>query len=80
MLHEGPNEITVFHPEVLAKLDGPGNKTTKSVWYDFLMPDMGLTTIRNKAFHDQRRRVWSLAFSAKGMLLLSPVPFEANAN
>jgi hypothetical protein len=63
---EGPNEVTVFHPDALAKLDGPGNHNTKSAWYDFLMPDMGVTTIRNKAFHDQRRRVWTQALSAKG--------------
>jgi len=59
----GPNEITIFDPEVLWKLDGPGAKTTKSVWYDFLLPDMGVTTIRDKPFHDKRRRVWTKAFS-----------------
>lgn len=30
------------------------------------MPDIGVTTIRNKAFHDQRRKIWTQAFSAKG--------------
>lgn len=64
--HPGPNEITIFRPEALISLDGPGNKTTKSVWYDFLMPDMGVTTIRDKTFHDQRRKIWTQAFSEKG--------------
>ncbi|PHH64775.1 hypothetical protein CDD81_4037 [Ophiocordyceps australis] len=63
----GPNEVTIFDPEALIKLDGPGNRSIKSDWYDFLMPDMGVTTIRNKAFHDQRRKVWTLAFSAKAL-------------
>ncbi|KAF7539705.1 hypothetical protein G7054_g1956 [Neopestalotiopsis clavispora] len=63
----GPNEITIFRPEALISLDGPGNKTTKSVWYDFLMPDMGVTTIRDKTFHDQRRKIWTQAFSEKAL-------------
>jgi cytochrome P450 len=63
----GPNEITVFDPEVLVRLDGPGNRTQKSAWYDFLMPDVGVTTIRHKPFHDQRRRIWTRAISSKVM-------------
>ncbi|PHH68650.1 hypothetical protein CDD82_375 [Ophiocordyceps australis] len=63
----GPNEVTIFNPEALIKLDGPGNRSIKSDWYDFLMPDMGVTTIRNKAFHDERRKVWTQAFSAKAL-------------
>ena len=59
----GPGEITVFHPDVLALLDGPGNKCSKSVWYDFLLLRVGVTTIRDRSFHDQRRRVWNQAVS-----------------
>ncbi|KAK5991667.1 Cytochrome P450 monooxygenase notG [Cladobotryum mycophilum] len=63
----GPNEITVFNPEGLLRLDGPGNRNTKSAWYDFLMPDVGVTTIRDKSFHDQRRKIWVQALSGKAL-------------
>ncbi|KAF3480939.1 uncharacterized protein GIQ15_06286 [Arthroderma uncinatum] len=59
----GPAEITIFHPEAIAKFDGPGNKCSKSVWYDFLLPHVGVNTIRNKPFHDQRRRIWTKGLS-----------------
>ena len=35
----GPEEITIFHPEVLSAVDGPGNSCTKAVWYDLLLPE-----------------------------------------
>lgn len=70
----------MFNPEALIRLDGPGNKTTKAVWYDFLMPDVGVTTIRDKKFHDQRRRVWTPAFSSKSTLHLNRVLYIRVAN
>ncbi|OJK01623.1 hypothetical protein ASPACDRAFT_26755 [Aspergillus aculeatus ATCC 16872] len=60
----GPNEITVFHPQALAILDGPRSQTRKSDWYDLLLPYEGVTTIRERALHDQRRRIWNKAFAA----------------
>ncbi|KAJ5172516.1 hypothetical protein N7492_005109 [Penicillium capsulatum] len=63
----GPNEVTIFHPEVLARLDGPGSKTKKSAWYDFLLPHVGLNMIRDRTFHDQRRRLWSKGFTTGAM-------------
>ncbi|KEY67605.1 hypothetical protein S7711_08275 [Stachybotrys chartarum IBT 7711] len=65
----GPNEITIFDPEGLQRLDGPGNKNTKSVFYDFLLPNVGVETIRDKAWHDERRRIWTKAFSTKTLPL-----------
>lgn len=64
----GPNEITVFHPIGLSLLDGPGSKTSKSVWYDFLLPNVGVTTIRDRGWHDQRRRLWIKGFSNSAMV------------
>lgn len=64
----GPSEITIFHPEVLQKLNAPGSKCTKSDWYDFLRPHMGITTIRDNQFHDQRRRLWSKAFATPQLI------------
>lgn len=63
----GPSEITCFHPDVLAKLDGPGNKMTKSSWYDFILPHVGVTTIRDRPYHDQRRRVWTKGLSTRDL-------------
>ncbi|KAJ5107106.1 hypothetical protein N7456_003781 [Penicillium angulare] len=64
----GPSEITIFHPEVLLRLDGPGSKTQKSDWYDVLLPHVGLATIRNRPFHDQRRRLWTKGFSTRAIV------------
>ena len=63
----GPEEITVFDPEVLAAVDGPGNNCTKAVWYDFLLPEIAINTTRNKQDHDKRRRVWDKGFSVKAL-------------
>lgn len=63
----GPSEITIFHPDALVKLDGPGNKTTKSDWYDFILPHVGVTTIRDRSYHDQRRRVWTKGLSTSDL-------------
>lgn len=63
----GPSEITIFHPQGLPTLDGPGSQTTKSDWYDFLLPNYGVTTIRNRKHHDQRRRLWLKGFSTGAM-------------
>jgi hypothetical protein len=62
----GPSEITVFTPDVLVKLNGPGNSNLKSAWYDILLPEFGVATIRDRKFHDQRRRFWTAGFSGKG--------------
>lgn len=63
----GPSEITIFHSDALVKLDGPGNKTTKSDWYDFILPQVGVTTIRDRSYHDQRRRVWTKGLSTSDL-------------
>ena len=63
----GPNEITIFDPETLVKIDGPGSKSRKSDFYDFLWPAAGLVNFRDVPFHDARRRVWMQAVSAKSM-------------
>ena len=63
----GPSEVTVFTPDVLVQLNGPGNKNLKSAWYDILLPEFGVATIRDRKFHDQRRRFWTSGFSGKGL-------------
>lgn len=63
---KGPNEISIFHPDVFAATDGPGNTCSKAVWYDFLLPEVAVNTTRDKAAHDQRRRIWDHGFTKKG--------------
>ena len=62
----GPNEVTIFTPDVFTATDGPGNNCTKAVWYDFLVPEVAVNTTRDKEAHDWRRRLWNKGFTAKG--------------
>lgn len=59
--------MTVFNPEILAAVDGPGTGCTKAVWYDFLLPEVAVNTTRDKEKHDQRRRIWDRGFTTKGV-------------
>lgn len=57
-LFQGPNELTIFCPEILFAVDGAGNTCTKPAWYDLLEPEVALNTVRDKGQHDWRRRIW----------------------
>lgn len=59
--------MTIFHPEVLSAVDGLSSACVKSDWYDIIKPDVLLNTVRDKAVHDQRRRIWDHAFTGKGL-------------
>ncbi|RJE19066.1 Cytochrome p450 [Aspergillus sclerotialis] len=61
----GPSEITVFHPDVFAVIDGPRTECIKSDWYDLLHPNMSLVTVRDKRIHTARRRQWKYGLNAK---------------
>ena len=63
----GPSEITVFTSDALQAIDGPKSACTKSAWHDLVLPLRSITTIRDKAEHDVRRRAWDRAFSTKGL-------------
>ena len=63
----GPQEITIYHPEVLTAIDGPGTLCTKAVWYDFILPEIALNTTRSKIDHDKRRRIWDRGFTTKAL-------------
>jgi len=43
------------------------------------MPDIGLTTIRDKKFHDKRRKAWTQAFSAKGEHIETTFSYNVNS-
>ena len=62
----GPSEITVFLPEAIAAVNGPGSNCIKSAWYDNTLPTRGLINLRDKAEHDMRRNIWNQAFTPKG--------------
>jgi len=66
-IRTGPEELTIIHPEVPPAVDGAENSCTKAVWYDFLLPEVALTTTRSKPDHDKRRRIWDHGFSAKAL-------------
>ena len=66
----GPDELTIFNPEVLPAFDGYDNRCTKTAWYDFILPMVGLNTTRDKGFHDKRRRIWDQAFTTKGLITI----------
>ncbi|KAL8895404.1 MAG: hypothetical protein Q9192_003654 [Flavoplaca navasiana] len=68
----GPNEITVFHPEALEAIDGHNSTTTRSDWYDLLYPRLSSIFTRDKALHDERRRIWLQSLSSKEVAQYHP--------
>ena len=63
----GSSDLSITHPKAVNAIYGPGSKCTKAEWYDHSSPMDSLHTLRSKALHDQRRRVWSPAFSDKAL-------------
>lgn len=59
----GPNELTIFQPEVLSVATRPGNELNHSDWYDLLLPSEPMATSRNRPDHDARRKAFDRAFS-----------------
>ena len=70
MIGAGPNELTIFAPNVLPTiLEGPHNPFSKPAWYDNLQPYIGLTNHRDRKVHDHHRRVWDHGFTTQGKYL-----------
>lgn len=63
----GSSDLSITHPKAVNIIYGPGSKCTKAAWYDLTVPFVSMQTLRHKALHDQRRRVWSTAFSDKAL-------------
>ncbi|KAJ5115372.1 cytochrome P450 [Penicillium alfredii] len=61
----GPAEITIFHPAAYEAMDGPGNRNTRSDWYDLLYPRISSIFTRDRKLHHERRKMWDHALSAK---------------
>ncbi|RAK94837.1 cytochrome P450 [Aspergillus ibericus CBS 121593] len=62
-----PDYLSIAHPKAVNAIYGPGSKCTKAAWYDLTHPMVSLQTLRNKKAHDERRRVWSVAFGDKAL-------------
>lgn len=65
-LRLGPSEVTVFDPEAIPAVDGPGNTCVKAPWYDLLYPLKSVIIVRDKQAHDVRRKIWDPAFTPRG--------------
>lgn len=63
----GPEEITVFHPQVFEAMDGPENENIRSDWYDMMKPLISPIFSRSEADHREYRRPWNQALSAKAV-------------
>ena len=66
-LRVGPSDLSITHPKAVSAIYGQGSKCTKGGFYDLSRPMVSLQTLRVKTLHDQRRRVWSPAFSDKAL-------------
>ncbi|KAG4442983.1 hypothetical protein IFR05_001514 [Cadophora sp. M221] len=63
----GPEEITIFDPEALVAMNGPGSNCTRADWYDGISPLKSVANLRSPTVHDQRRRIWDKAFTANAL-------------
>lgn len=61
------NEVSIIHPDGPGKIYGLGTKCVKGHWYDQDYPLTSMHTSRNRSMHDQRRKIWSPAFSDKAL-------------
>ncbi|KAI0169851.1 cytochrome P450 [Hypoxylon sp. FL1284] len=59
----GPQELTVFHPDVLDAISRHGTSCVKAPVYDMLHPMISLNSIRSKAEYGPRRKRWDEAFA-----------------
>ena len=63
----GPSNISITHPKAVNAIFGQGSTCIKGEYYDLSLPLISLHLLRDKALHDQRRRIWSPAFSEKAI-------------
>lgn len=63
----GSSDLSITHPKAVNAIYGVDSKCTKGAWYDITRPMISIQSLRIKALHDQRRRIWSPAFSDKAL-------------
>jgi tryprostatin B 6-hydroxylase len=66
-LRIGSSDLSIVHPKAVQAIYGFGSKCTKADWYDLTFPMVSMQTTRDRKLHDQRRRIWSAAFSDKAL-------------
>lgn len=63
----GSSDLSITDPRGVQAVYGQGSACRKGSWYDEDWPRSSLHTTRDHAWHKQRRRIWSLAFSDKAL-------------
>lgn len=66
-LRIGSNDLSIVHPEAVKAIYGLGSPCRKAAWYDLTHPMVSLQTTRSRVTHDERRRIWSSAFSDRAL-------------
>ncbi|KAH7034608.1 cytochrome P450 [Microdochium trichocladiopsis] len=61
IVRTGPQELTVFDPDVFRAISGPGTTCIKAPWYDMLHPYVAVNSIRPKKGYAARRKHWDEA-------------------
>ena len=62
----GSSDLSIIHPKATNAIYGPGSKCTRAAVYNS-DPTSSIMSLRDRASHDRRRRVWSPAFSDKAL-------------
>ncbi|TKA73897.1 hypothetical protein B0A55_03788 [Friedmanniomyces simplex] len=63
----GSNDLSIADPAIMEPAFGINAKATKAEWYDAAKPFDSMHTMRDRALHDRRRRVWAPGFSDKSL-------------
>ncbi|KAB5546803.1 cytochrome P450 [Coniochaeta sp. 2T2.1] len=67
IVRTGPGNLSVSDPNAIRVVLANESKCTKSPWYDKSLPVVNLHTVRDQKKHDNRRKVFSKAFSPSAM-------------
>lgn len=62
----GSSDLSIIHPKATNAIYGPRSECTRAAVYNG-DPTPSMVSLRDRASHDRRRRVWSPAFSDKAL-------------
>lgn len=63
----GSSDLMIVHPMGVPAIHGAQSKCRKAPWYDEDFPRQSIHTSRDHKFHQDRRRIWSQAFSDRAL-------------
>ncbi|KAL2824314.1 cytochrome P450 [Aspergillus cavernicola] len=66
-LRIGPTDLSITNPKAMLAIHGHGTACSKGAPYDITGSFKSLQALRDKAQHDQRRRLWSAVFGDKAL-------------